>query len=101
MHGARTNDRPVHHFMAKRRSLIVLFMKAASATEERHHDHSASLRVRLCESAVDYLSHGYFQLYGHLLSRHTWRDPHAYERFESTSNAVLDFNDGFAAPGHV
>jgi regulator of sigma D len=101
MVSSRTTDRAVADYLAERQKLIVLLMKLTSATEERQQDLVVSLRVRLCEAAVDYVSHGYFRIYGHLLSTQTWCEAHAYAAFESTTATVLGFNDRFAAPGPV
>jgi regulator of sigma D len=101
MANARTTDRAVADYLAERQKLIVLLMKLTSATEERQQDLVVWLRVRLCEAAVDYVSHGYFRVYGHLVSTQTWREAHAYAAFESTTATVLGFNDRFAAPGPI
>jgi regulator of sigma D len=101
MANSRTTDRAVADYLAERQKLIVLLMKLTSATEERQQDLVVSLRVRLCEAAVDYVSHGYFRIYGHLLSAQTWREARAYNAFESTTATVLAFNDRFAEPGPV
>jgi regulator of sigma D len=101
MANARTTDRAVADYLAERQKLIVLLMKLTSATEERQQDLVVCLRVRLCEAAVDYVSHGYFRIYGQLVSTQTWREARAYAAVESTTATVLGFNDRFAAPGPV
>ena len=101
---SQTTDRAVADYLAERQKLIVLLMKLTSATDERQQDLVVSLRVRLCEAAVDYMSHGYFRIYGHLLSAlsaQTWREARAFNAFESTTATVLGFNDRFAKPGPV
>jgi len=101
MNGSTTIERAIADYLSDRQKLIVLLMKLTSATEDRQQDVAETLRIRLCEKVVDYLSNGYFRIYGDLLSSQSWLEPRAYAAFEATTTAVLGFNDGFAAPGPV
>jgi regulator of sigma D len=91
----------IAEYLNDRQKLIVLLMKLTSATEDRSGDVAETLRIRLCEKVVDYLSTGYFRIYGNLLATQTWLEPRAYASFEATTATVLAFNDGFATPGPV
>jgi len=94
-------NRAVADYLNDRQQLIVMLMKLTSATEDAHPDLGEVLRIRLCEQLVDYLSSGYFRVYGDVLSVQSWPDPRDYARFEATTGAVLAFSDRFAAHGAV
>ena len=101
MNGSTMTERAIAEYLNDRQKLIVLLMKLTSATEDRQQDVAETLRIRLCERVVDYLSNGYFRIYGDLLSSQSWLEPRAYAAFEATTTTVLGFNDGFAKPGPV
>ncbi|NJN51257.1 MAG: Rsd/AlgQ family anti-sigma factor [Gammaproteobacteria bacterium] len=67
-----TQDRGVAGFLTNRRQLIVQVMKLTSAIESGHRDIAEALVHRFCQSLIDYLSNGYFRIYGDLLSCQSW-----------------------------
>jgi regulator of sigma D len=101
MTNTTSSQRAIADYLNDRQKLIVLLMKLTSATEDRCQDVAETLRIRLCERVVDYLSTGYFRIFGNLLSPQAWLDSRAYASFEATTTTVLGFNDGYAAPGPV
>jgi regulator of sigma D len=93
-------DRTVKTFLKCRRQLIVELMKLSNAIET-HLDEQAELHLeRFCQQLVDYLSNGYFRIYGGVLSQRSWTTPREYAIFDATTSTAMTFNDHHAGGGH-
>jgi len=92
-------ERSIDRFLANRRQLLVDFVKLSAAVEHRQRDIAEVLLLRCCQSLVDYLSDGYFRIYGDLLSSRAWSTPRDYARFEATTAGAMGFNDRFGGAG--
>ena len=97
--------RPVFFGHAARFCFVVAYGHSLCAQPRMFHQRfgrdAVKLCGKLCERAVDYLSTGYFRIFGNLLSPQAWLDSRAYASFEATTTTVLGFNDGYAKPGPV
>ena len=93
----RTAQRAIGIFLKSRRQLIVDLMRLSTAIESDLRDDAESLLERFCQQMVDYLSVGYFRVYGGLLSvQQTWATPREYAIFDSTTSTAMTFNDHHA-----
>ncbi len=92
----RTAQRAIGVFLKNRRQLIVDLMRLSKAIESDLRDDAESLLERFCQQMVDYLSVGYFRVYGGLLSVQTWATPREYAIFDSTTSTAMTFNDHHA-----
>lgn len=90
------NTQRIGLFLKSRRQLIVEFMKVSRAIEGDLREDAESVLERFCQQMVDYLSDGYFRIYGGLLSSPTWATPREYAIFDSTTSAAMTFNDHHA-----
>jgi len=88
-------DRSIDRFLGNRQQLLVHFVKLSAAVEHRQRDIAEVLLRRCCQSLVDYLSDGYFRIYGDLLSCAAWPTPREYARFEATTATAMGFHDHF------
>ena len=88
-------DRAITGFLSNRQQLLVDFVKLSAAVEHRQRDIVEVLLTRCCQSLVDYLSDGYFRIYGDLLSSQAWPTQRQYARFEATTATAMGFNDRF------
>ena len=88
-------DRAITRFLSNRQHLLVDFVKLSAAVEHRQRDIAEVLLKRCCQSLVDYLSDGYFRIYGDLLSCQAWPTQHQYARFEATTATAMGFHDRF------
>ena len=88
-------DRSIDRFLINRQHLLVDFMKLSAAVDHRQRDIAEVLLRRCCQSLVDYLSDGYFRIYGDLLSSQAWPTQREYARFEGTTATAMGFNDRF------
>ncbi len=70
----RTGNRAIEAFLKGRRQLIVELMKLSNAIENEHHkEEQAEICLeRFCQRLVDYLSNGYFRIYGNVLQQRAW-----------------------------
>lgn len=92
-----TRDRAVAGFLTNRRQLIVQVVKLTTAIDSGHRDIVEALVHRFCQSLIDYLSNGYFRIYGDLLSCQSWSSPRQYAVFESTTSTAMTFADRYSA----
>jgi len=92
-------NRSIDHFLMNRQHLLVDFVKLSAAVEHRQRDIAEVLLRRCCQRLVDYLSNGYFRIYGDLLSCAAWPTPRDYARFEATTAAAMAFHDRFGDRG--
>ena len=92
----RTAQRAIGPFLKLRRQLIVDLMRLSTAIERDQGDHAQGLLERFCQHMVDYLSVGYFRVYGGLSSVQTWATPREYAIFDSTTSTAMTFNDHHA-----
>ena len=93
-------NRTAHHaigvFLKNRRQLIVDLMRLSKAIESDVRDDAECLLERFCQQMVDYLSVGYFRVYGALSSPKIWATPREYAIFDSTTATAMTFNDHHA-----
>ena len=92
----RTAQRAIGVFLKDRRQLIVDLMRLSKAIESGQRDDADCLLERFCQQMVDYLSVGYFRVYGGLLTVQTWATPREYAIFDSTTSTAMTFNDHHA-----
>lgn len=88
-------------FLKGRQQLIVQLMKLSTAIEQNHAEQTQLNLMKFCQTLVDYLSNGYFRIYGDFLSPRTWASPREYAIFESTTSAAMTFNDRHARDREV
>lgn len=86
-YGNETQDRS---FLQCRQRLISYLMKLNNALRDDLQDLSHALLSRFCDSLVDYLSAGYFQLFQRALP-----GPCDYATIEATTRSAMAFNDRF------
>jgi regulator of sigma D len=87
------NETPDRSFLECRQRLISYLMKLNNALRNDLQDLSHALTSRFCDSLVDYLSAGYFQLFQRAAPR-----PTDYAAIEATTRSAMAFNDRF---GHL
>jgi regulator of sigma D len=92
-----TTDRSVAAFLTHRQQLIVQLMKLTGAIDSAHRDIVEAVLHRFCQTLVDYLSTGYFRIYGDLISCQSWAAPRQYAIFEATTSTAMAFADRYAA----
>jgi len=85
--------RAIGVYLKGRQQLIVQLMQLSNAAEHNHGAQTQIYLARFCQTLVDYLSNGYFRIYGDLLSPRTWASPRVYAIFESTTSTAMTFND--------
>ncbi len=90
------SNRTIGIFLKNRRQLIVDLMRLSKAIESNLRDDAERLLERFCQQMVDYLSVGYFRVYGGLLSPRTWATPREYAIFDATTSTAMTFNDHHA-----
>lgn len=88
----RTAQRAIGVFLKNRRQLIVDLMRLSTAIESDLRDGAEELLERFCQQMVDYLSVGYFRVYGGLVTQ-TWATPREYAIFDATTATAMTFND--------
>ena len=88
-----TEQRAISVFLKGRQQLIVQLVQLSKAIEHNHGEQTQIYLVKFCQTLVDYLSNGYFRIYGDLLTPRTWATPRVYAIFESTTSTVMTFND--------
>jgi regulator of sigma D len=81
---------PDRSFLECRQRLISYLMKLNNALTEDLQDLSHALLSRFCDSLVDYLSAGYFQLFQRAAPR-----PSDYPTIEASTRSAMAFNDRF------
>ena len=91
-----TAQHAISVFLKGRQQLIVQLMKLSTAIEQNHAEQTQLNLMKFCQTLVDYLSNGYFRIYGDLLSPRTSASPREYAIFESTTSAAMSFNDRHA-----
>ncbi len=74
-----------------RQRLITYLVELNNALDQGLTDLSQALLTRFCNSLVDYLSVGHFQVFQRLIPA-----PHEYAAIESTTLVAMRFNDEFA-----
>ena len=79
-----------------RQRLISYLVKLNHALNENLQDLSQALVSRFCDSLVDYLSAGHFQVFQRLVP-----SPHEYAAIESTTQVAMTFNDRFGNVQYV
>ena len=77
-------------FNHSRQRLISYLVKLNHALNENLQDLSQSLVSRFCDSLVDYLSAGHFQVFQRIVP-----SAHDYAAIESTNRVAMTFNDRF------
>lgn len=95
-----TAQRAIGTFLKCRRQLIVELMKLSHAIEAALGEQAESHLEKFCQQMVDYLSNGYFRVYGDVLLPRSWATPREYAIFESTTSTAMNFNDHHAGGGH-
>jgi regulator of sigma D len=93
-------DRTVKTFLKSRQQLIVELMKLSNAIENRLDEQAEFHLERFCQQLVDYLSNGYFQIYGGVLPQRSWTTPREFAIFDATTSTAMTFNDHHAGGGH-
>jgi len=88
-----TAQRAIGVFLKGRQQLIVQLMRLSKAVEHNDGEQTQLYLVKFCQTLVDYLSNGYFRIYGELLTPRTWATPRVYSIFESTTSTAMTFND--------
>ena len=78
------------NFANCRQRLITHLVELNNALDQGLTDLSQSLLTRFCNSLVDYLSAGHFQVFQRLIP-----EPHEYAAIESTTLVAMRFNDEF------
>jgi regulator of sigma D len=92
-HGDAAADFRIHSdasFGQCRQRLISYLVKLNHALNENLQDLSQALVSRFCDSSVDYLSAGHFQVFQRIVPA-----PHEYAAIESTTRVAMTFNDRF------
>ena len=79
------------NFSNCRQRLIAYLVELNNALDQNLNDLSQALLTRFCNSLVDYLSAGHFQVFQRLIPA-----PHEYAAIESTTLVAMRFNDEFA-----
>ncbi len=77
-------------FTSCRQRLITYLVELNNSLDEGLEDLSQSILTRFCNSLVDYLSAGHFQVFQRLIPA-----PHEYAAIESTTLVAMRFNDEF------
>jgi len=77
-------------FTTCRQRLITYLVELNNSLDEGLEDLSQSILTRFCNSLVDYLSAGHFQVFQRLIPA-----PHEYAAIESTTLVAMRFNDEF------
>ena len=83
-------------FSQCRQRLISYLIKLNQALNENLQDLSQALVSRFCDSLVDYLSAGHFQVFQRIIPA-----PHEYAAIESTTQVAMTFNDRFGNVQYV
>ena len=83
-------------FLKGRQRLIVQLMQLSNAVERNHGEQTQIYLAKFCQTLVDYLSNGYFRIYGDLLSPRAWATPRVSAIIESTTSTAISFNDRHA-----
>ncbi len=78
------------NFANCRQRLITYLVELNNALDQGLTDLSQALLTRFCNSLVDYLSAGHFQVFQRLIP-----EPNAYAAIESTTLVAMRFNDEF------
>ncbi|MCZ6640777.1 MAG: Rsd/AlgQ family anti-sigma factor [Gammaproteobacteria bacterium] len=78
------------NFTTCRQRLITYLVELNNALDAGLEDLSQAILTRFCNSLVDYLSAGHFQVFQRLIPA-----PHEYAAIESTTLVAMRFNDEF------
>ena len=78
------------NFANCRQQLITYLVELNNALDNGLADLSQALLTRFCNSLVDYLSAGHFQVFQRLIP-----EPHEYAAIESTTLVAMQFNDKY------
>jgi len=78
-------------FLNCRQRLILYLVKLNQALDNHHQDLAHALLNRFCDTLVDYLSAGHFQLFQRLTPA-----PHEYVAIESTTWLAVGFSDRYS-----
>ena len=73
-----------------RQRVLAYLIKLHQAIDADTVDLAEALTARFCDSLVDYLSAGHFQVFQRFVPA-----PHEYAAIESTTRAAMSFNDRF------
>jgi regulator of sigma D len=99
-------DALVQRWLQHRQSLIVMMMSLSDEKRRALDPTPLSERVQsFCEDLMDYVSAGHFEIYDELLaeaesraSRHIAEGQALLQRLQSTTDAVIRFNDIYEDP---
>lgn len=99
-------DTVVQRWLRDRQSLIVLMMSLSDEQRRALDPTPLSERVQaFCENLMDYVSAGHFEIYDELLSEaesrgseHVAEGQTLLQRLQSTTDAVIRFNDIYEDP---
>ena len=89
MHNATT-------FSERRQRVLAYLMKTKTAIDAQTQDLAEVLTMRLCDSMIDYLSTGHFQIFQNYVPR-----SHEYAAIEATTRDLMAFNDRFGNGGQL
>ncbi len=81
-------------FNAQRQQLLAYMLKLKSAIDHDTPDLAEALTQRFCDSVVDYLSAGHFQIFQRYVPA-----SHEYGAIEHTTRELMRFNDRFGNGG--
>lgn len=93
----------IDRWLKERQNLIVQFCSFSGSNEELSPEDKVGRYQAFCQSLVDYVSAGHFEIYGQLITEAKEFDDNSgltvanevMPKIEKTTTAALDFNDRF------
>ncbi len=92
----QTISESTRNFNAQRQRVLGYLLKLKSAIDSDTHDLAEALTQRFCDSVVDYLSAGHFQIFERFVPA-----DHQYAAIEATTRDLMRFNDRFGNGGRI
>ena len=83
-----------NQFKSQRQRLLSVMLKLKSAIDADTQDLATALTERFCDTLVDYLSAGHFQVFQRFVPA-----GHEYAAIEATTRELMQFNDRFGNGG--